>query len=50
MWINCHSLREATTPYGGFKQSGLGRTGGAEGIDPYLETKCVWVKRERPVF
>ena len=50
VWINCHSLREATTPYGGFKQSGLGRTGGAEGIDPYLETKCVWVKRERPVF
>ena len=49
VWINCHGLREASTPYGGFKQSGIGRTGGAEGIDPYLETKCVWVRRESAV-
>jgi len=28
-------------PFGGFKQSGLGREGGAEGIAPYLETKTI---------
>jgi len=28
-------------PFGGFKQSGLGREGGAEGIQPYLETKTI---------
>ena len=28
-------------PFGGVKQSGLGREGGAEGIDDYLETKYV---------
>jgi acyl-CoA reductase-like NAD-dependent aldehyde dehydrogenase len=28
-------------PYGGFKQSGVGREGGVEGILPYLETKTI---------
>jgi betaine-aldehyde dehydrogenase len=28
-------------PFGGFKQSGLGREGGIEGFDPYLETKVI---------
>ena len=28
-------------PFGGFKQSGLGREGGEEGVRPYLETKTI---------
>jgi len=31
----------AEAPFGGMKQSGLGREGGTEGIDAYLETKYV---------
>ena len=27
--------------FGGFKQSGMGREGGSEGLLPYLETKTV---------
>ena len=27
--------------FGGFKQSGLGREGGTEGLHPFLETKTV---------
>ena len=29
-------------PFGGFKQSGLGREGGLEGLDPYFEVKTVY--------
>jgi acyl-CoA reductase-like NAD-dependent aldehyde dehydrogenase len=28
-------------PFGGFKQSGIGREGGVEGLRPYLETKSI---------
>lgn len=31
----------AHAPFGGMKESGIGREGGIEGIDPYLETKYV---------
>jgi aldehyde dehydrogenase (NAD+) len=33
--------REPSLPFGGFKQSGLGREGGQEGIVPYTETKVL---------
>jgi len=29
-------------PFGGFKQSGMGREGGIEGIEGYFETKTVY--------
>jgi hypothetical protein len=28
-------------PFGGFKQSGVGREGGPEGLMPYVETKTM---------
>lgn len=33
----------AHIPFGGMKESGIGREGGSEGIEPYLETKYVSV-------
>ena len=37
--INDINPTSAAAPFGGMKQSGLGREGGREGIDEYLETK-----------
>ncbi len=38
--INQHTLDPAG-PFGGFKQSGLGRENGIEGIDAYVELQCI---------
>lgn len=38
--LNTGSVSTVTAPFGGVKQSGLGREGGAEGIAEYLETKA----------
>jgi aldehyde dehydrogenase (NAD+) len=35
-----------TLPFGGFKQSGVGREGGPEGIQPYVETKSMLLAGE----
>jgi len=37
--LNVGVVSNAAAPFGGWKQSGLGREGGAEGIGEYLETK-----------
>lgn len=41
--INQGVVSNPAAPFGGVKQSGLGREGGAEGIDEYLETKYVGI-------
>jgi acyl-CoA reductase-like NAD-dependent aldehyde dehydrogenase len=40
--VNTYGMSDAAAPYGGFKQSGLGRELGAENLDAYLETRTVW--------
>ena len=32
---------DSTIGFGGFKQSGIGREGGIQGLQPFLETKTV---------
>ncbi|MFQ5729876.1 MAG: aldehyde dehydrogenase family protein, partial [Waddliaceae bacterium] len=41
IWINTYGGIIPDTPYGGFKQSGIGKELGGEGLDNYLETKCI---------
>ncbi len=44
VWINCWLLRDLRTPFGGMKQSGVGREGGWEAIRFFTEAKNVCIK------
>jgi len=44
IWINCWLLRDLRTPFGGMKQSGVGREGGWEAIRFFTEAKNVCIK------
>ncbi len=41
--INSGSALSHRTPWGGFKQSGIGRRYGEMGLEPFFETKTVWI-------
>jgi succinate-semialdehyde dehydrogenase/glutarate-semialdehyde dehydrogenase len=41
--INSGLVSNAAAPFGGTKASGMGREGGAEGIDEYLEVKYAFI-------
>ncbi len=43
VWINSQNVRDLRTPFGGMKQSGIGREGGHYSFDFYCETKTVHV-------
>ena len=47
VWVNTYNLFDPALPFGGFKESGLGRELGSESVDGYLETKSVWVNLDR---
>jgi len=44
VWINCWLLRDLRVPFGGMKESGVGREGGFESLNFFTETKNVCVK------
>lgn len=45
VYVNCYDIFDANTPFGGFKDSGVGRELGEHGLKNYLETKNVIIKR-----
>ncbi|HSU57757.1 MAG TPA: aldehyde dehydrogenase family protein [Bryobacteraceae bacterium] len=44
VWVNCFDVFDAGAPFGGFKQSGIGRELGEYGLQQYSEIKTVTVK------
>ncbi len=44
VWGNCHAIIDTALPFGGYKESGLGREQGRNGIEAYLETKTVIIQ------
>ncbi len=37
MWANCFNKFDPSSPFGGYKESGIGREGGLHGLGPYVE-------------
>jgi aldehyde dehydrogenase (NAD+) len=44
VWVNCYDVFDAAAPFGGYKQSGIGRELGEYGLANYTEVKTVTVK------
>ena len=44
--MNSHSSVRYWTPFGGFKQSGLGRELGPDALDSFTDTKNVFISSE----
>jgi 5-carboxymethyl-2-hydroxymuconic-semialdehyde dehydrogenase len=41
VWVNCFYVRDLAQPFGGAKQSGIGREGGHWSFDFYCELKNI---------
>ncbi|GJQ27538.1 MAG: aldehyde dehydrogenase [Phycisphaerae bacterium] len=44
VWVNCYDVFDAGAPFGGYKQSGIGRELGEYALEHYTEVKTVTVK------
>ena len=44
VWVNCYHVLDTRAPFGGFKQSGMGRELGEYGLQQYMEVKTVTLK------
>ena len=49
VWVNNYRSTSFTSPFGGYKRSGVGRESGTEAIREYLHTKCVWISSDLEV-
>jgi aldehyde dehydrogenase (NAD+) len=49
VWVNNYRATSFTSPFGGYKESGIGRESGTETIKEYLHTKCVWISSDLDV-
>jgi aldehyde dehydrogenase (NAD+) len=49
LWINTYRAVSFTSPFGGYKRSGLGRESGLAGLREYLQLKSVWIAQNTSV-
>ena len=49
VWVNTYRADSFTSPFGGYKRSGIGRESGIDAIKEYLQTKSVWIAQETSV-
>jgi len=43
VWVNCYNVFDAASPFGGYKQSGIGREMGSYALENYTEVKSIWI-------
>jgi aminomuconate-semialdehyde/2-hydroxymuconate-6-semialdehyde dehydrogenase len=48
IWVNCWLVRDLRTPFGGMKESGVGREGGLEALRFFTESKNVCIQMGGP--
>ena len=48
VWVNTYRATSFMSPFGGYRQSGIGRENGAEMIKEYLQVKSVWMNFGAP--
>jgi len=44
VWVNTYSELDATFPFGGYKQSGIGRELGDKSLESFTELKSVFIR------
>jgi acyl-CoA reductase-like NAD-dependent aldehyde dehydrogenase len=49
VWINTYGMFDVGVPFGGRKDSGFGRELGKEALEPYLQSKSIWLDLEAAV-
>jgi (Z)-2-((N-methylformamido)methylene)-5-hydroxybutyrolactone dehydrogenase len=49
VWVNNYRATSFTSPFGGYKRSGIGRESGTETVKEYLNSKCVWISTDLDV-
>ncbi|KAI8085214.1 aldehyde dehydrogenase domain-containing protein [Halteromyces radiatus] len=49
VWVNCYNQLDTSSPFGGYRQSGIGRENGEYALDNYLQVKTVKININRDV-
>ena len=50
VWVNTYRQVSFQTPFGGYKDSGVGRENGIDGVKEYLHVKSVWMNTGAPIL
>lgn len=48
VWVNTYRAVSYMSPFGGYKDSGIGRENGIDAVNEYLQTKSVWINTGAP--
>ena len=46
VWVNTYRAVSFTSPFGGYKRSGIGRESGLEAIKGYMQVKSIWIAQQ----